>query len=88
MIARLLLWRVAALIGVMWRRLRISEEEGVVRWPDKSTAVGVGAGDWKNSIISAVAQNALLALQAVYPIISMHNAPSTPPAIANCSHWQ
>jgi len=88
MIGHLHLWRFMAWISVTWRSLKVRKEEGEVRWPDKSTAVGVGAGDWNNSIISAVAHSALLALQPVYPIISIQNAPSAPPAIAICGHCQ
>ena len=76
MIALLPLWRFMAWIGVKWRRLKVGKKEGVVRWPDKSAAVGVGAGDWNNRIISAVAQIGLLALLTKYVIISMSNAPS------------
>lgn len=88
MIGHLPLWRFMAWIGVTWGSLKVRKEEVLVRWPDKSTAVGVGVGDWNNSIISAVAHNALLALHPFYPIISMQNAPSAPPAIANCDHCQ
>jgi hypothetical protein len=88
MIAHLPLWRIMAWIGVTWSSLKVRKEEGEVRWPDKSTAVGVGAGDWNNAIFSAVAHSALLALQPVYPIISMKNAPSVPHTIANCGHCQ
>jgi hypothetical protein len=88
MIALLSLWRFMAWIGVSWRGLKAEREEGVGGWPDKSTAVGVGAGDWNNSIILAVAHSALLALKPVYPIISMQNAPSIKYSIANCGHYQ
>jgi hypothetical protein len=45
-------------------------------WPDKSTAVGVGAGDWNKAIISAVAPNDLLAPQSISAMFSEQNAPS------------
>lgn len=88
MIGYLPLWRYMAWIGVPWRRLKVGKKERVVRWPDKSTAVGVGAGDWNNSIISAVAHNTLLAPQPVYPIISTQNAPPAKHSMASCGHWQ
>ena len=52
------------------------KEEERLGWPDKGAAVGVGAGDWNNRIISAVSQIDLLALLAKYVMISMSNAPS------------
>lgn len=55
------LWRVMAWIGVRLRWLRAERTKGKGRWPDKSAAVGVGAGHWNNSAISAVALNPLLA---------------------------
>lgn len=87
MIAHLPLWRFMAWIGVTWRRLKVGKEKGELRWPDKSTAVGVGAGDWNNSIISAVAHNALLAPHPFYPIISTQDAPPAKRSMANCSPW-
>ena len=41
MMARLLLWRVMALIGGKWRGLRVGEQEGKGGWQDKTGAVGV-----------------------------------------------
>jgi hypothetical protein len=65
------LWRVLAWTGVMGRRLRSEGRKGKDRWPDKSTAVGVGVGDWISAIISDAARNARLSVNSIYAMISM-----------------
>ena len=52
MITHLPFWRFVAWIGVMWIRLKVGKEEGVVRWQDKTGAVGVG-GDARFSANSS-----------------------------------
>ena len=56
--------------------------ESVSRLPDKSTAVGRGAGGWFNSIFSAVGHVAKLALSPKTPANPSTNAPS--PASGSC----
>ena len=61
MIARFLLWRVAALIGEKWRGMRVSEEEGKGGWQDKTGAVGVGGLARFSALSSASLANLRLA---------------------------
>lgn len=76
MTALFALWRVAAWNSGRRRGLRWEGRKGVLRWPDKSAAVGVGAGDWNKAIIPAVALTGLLALLSISAMFSERNAPS------------
>lgn len=70
------LWRVKAWSGARRRGLRSEAKKGEGRWPDKSAAVGVGAGNWNNSEISAVVLSPLLAQGNNFLMKSMQIAPS------------
>jgi len=61
MIALLPLWRVMAWIGDGWRDLRSEEREGRLRWQDKSSAVGWGAGICFYMSFTAISARTLLA---------------------------
>jgi hypothetical protein len=76
MIALFALWRVAAWNSGRMRWLRSEERKGVLRWPDKSAAVGVGTGHWNDDVFSAVARKSLLAHGEFVPTKSMQIAPS------------
>ena len=76
MIAPLPLWRLMAWIGVMWRGLNDGNKERVVRWRDKTPAVGWGVcgwGSWENCADTKVA---LLAIFAENHAIPRRKAPS------------
>lgn len=88
MIAPFAHWRVMAWIGGWQWGGWVAGGEVAGGWPDKSTAVGVGVGDWNKGIISAVAHNTLLAPHPFYPIVSTQDAPPAKRTMANCSPWQ
>ena len=76
MITLLSLWRVLGWIGAIWRDVKVRKGGRKRRWPDKSAAVVVGAGDWNKRIFCAVARLPLLALSSFFAVFSIPNAPS------------
>lgn len=76
MTARLTLRRVVAWFGVELCEKWAVKGGRSGGWPDKSAAVGVGAGDWNKTIISAIARISLLAPQSISAMFSKKSAPS------------